>query len=129
MDGSTHVRLTYGSEVKSANLKWSDLDLNRFFEILRMLQPRQEKVIRLYFGLGCQRCHSALEIAEAFEVASQVIAGILGAGIQSGPPLEQRRSSGGKARWLRDAHSETMAVVYGGVMPNSLPRPVPEKNP
>jgi hypothetical protein len=33
----------------------------------------------LYFGLGCQRPHSALEIAEAFEVSSQVIAGILGA--------------------------------------------------
>jgi len=44
-----------------------------------MLQPRQEKVIRLYFGLGCQRPHSALEIAQAFEVSSQVIAGILGA--------------------------------------------------
>jgi hypothetical protein len=46
------------------------MDLNR---ILRMLQPRQEKVIRLYFGLGCQRSHSALEVAAAFEVSSQVI--------------------------------------------------------
>jgi hypothetical protein len=55
------------------------MDLTRISEILRMLQPRQEKVIRLYFGLGCQRPHSALEIAEAFEVSSQVIAGILGA--------------------------------------------------
>ena len=55
------------------------MDLNRISEILRMLQPRQEKVIRLYFGLGCQRSHSALEITEAFEVSSQVIAGILGA--------------------------------------------------
>ena len=55
------------------------MDLNHISEILRMLQPRQEKVIRLYFGLGCQRPHSALEIAEAFEVSSQVIAGILGA--------------------------------------------------
>ena len=55
------------------------MDLNRISEILRTLQPRQEKVIRLYFGLGCQRSHSALEIAEAFEVSSQVIAGILGA--------------------------------------------------
>src|ERR1035438_3182141 len=44
-----------------------------------MLRPRQEKVIRLYFGLGCQRPHSVLEIAEAFAVSSQVIAGILGA--------------------------------------------------
>jgi DNA-directed RNA polymerase sigma subunit (sigma70/sigma32) len=56
----------------------TQIDLNRISEILRMLQPRQEKVIRLYFGLGCQRSHSALEIAEAFEVSSQVIAGILG---------------------------------------------------
>ena len=47
------------------------MDLNRISEILRMLQPRQEKVIRLYFGLGCQRSHSAVEIAEAFEVSSQ----------------------------------------------------------
>ena len=59
------------------------MDLNRISEILRMLQPRQEKVIRLYFGLGCQRSHSALEIAEAFEVSSQVIAGILGAAERS----------------------------------------------
>jgi hypothetical protein len=44
-----------------------------------MLKPRQEKVIRLYFGLGCQRPHSALEIGQAFAVSSQVIAGILGA--------------------------------------------------
>jgi hypothetical protein len=55
------------------------MDLTRISKILRMLRPRQEKVIRLYFGLGCQRPHSALEIAEAFEVSSQVIAGILGA--------------------------------------------------
>jgi DNA-directed RNA polymerase sigma subunit (sigma70/sigma32) len=55
------------------------MDLTRISEILRMLQPRQEKVIRLYFGLGCQRPHSAVEIAEAFAVSSQVIAGILGA--------------------------------------------------
>jgi len=55
------------------------MDLTRMSEILRMLRPRQEKVIRLYFGLGCQRPHSALEIAEAFQVSFQVIAGILGA--------------------------------------------------
>jgi DNA-directed RNA polymerase sigma subunit (sigma70/sigma32) len=59
------------------------MDLSRISEILRMLQPRQEKVIRLYFGLGCQRPHSGLEIAEAFGVSSQVIAGILGAAERS----------------------------------------------
>jgi hypothetical protein len=35
--------------------------------------------MRLYFGLGCQRPHSALEIAPVFGVSSQVIAGLLGA--------------------------------------------------
>jgi DNA-directed RNA polymerase sigma subunit (sigma70/sigma32) len=59
------------------------MDLSRISEILRMLKPRQEKVIRLYFGLGCQRPHAALEIAEAFAVSSQVIAGILGAAERS----------------------------------------------
>jgi DNA-directed RNA polymerase sigma subunit (sigma70/sigma32) len=49
----------------------TQIDLNRISEILRMLQPRQGKVIRLYFGLGCQRPHSALEIAQAFEVSSR----------------------------------------------------------
>ena len=53
------------------------MDLKRISEILRRLPPRQEKVIRLYFGLGCQRPHSALEIADKFEVSSQVIVGLL----------------------------------------------------
>jgi DNA-directed RNA polymerase sigma subunit (sigma70/sigma32) len=38
----------------------------------------QEKVVRLYFGLGCQRSHSASEIAQEFRVSPHVIAGILG---------------------------------------------------
>jgi hypothetical protein len=68
------------AEALQGILKGGDqIDLNRISEILRMLKPRQEKVIRLYFGLGCKRPHSALEIAQAFEVSSQVIAGILGA--------------------------------------------------
>jgi hypothetical protein len=32
----------------------------------------------LYFGLGCQRSHSASEIAREFHVSSQVISGIIG---------------------------------------------------
>jgi hypothetical protein len=80
MDGSTHVRLTYGSEVKSANLKGSDPDGSQsHIRDSTDAAAAARKVIRLYFGLGCQRSHSALEITEAFEVSSQVIAGILGA--------------------------------------------------
>jgi hypothetical protein len=55
------------------------MDINRISELLRKLSPRQEKVIRLYFGLGCQRSHSSREMAEEFGVSAQVIAGILGA--------------------------------------------------
>ena len=55
------------------------LDLDRISGLLRGLRPQQEKVIRLYFGLGCQRPHSAQELAEEFGVSAQVIAGILGA--------------------------------------------------
>jgi hypothetical protein len=31
----------------------------------------------LYFGIGCERSHSASEIAREFQVSSQVIGGIL----------------------------------------------------
>ncbi len=53
------------------------VDCNRVSSRLRSLTPIQEKVVRLYFGLGCQRSHSAKEIAQEFRVSSQVIAGIL----------------------------------------------------
>lgn len=46
--------------------------------LLRGLRPLQEKIVRLYFGMGCQRSHSAAEIAREFQVSSQVIGGILG---------------------------------------------------
>jgi hypothetical protein len=55
------------------------MDLQGISGRLRKLSPQQEKVIRLYFGLGCERPHSAREIAQEFGVSSQVIAGILGA--------------------------------------------------
>jgi DNA-directed RNA polymerase sigma subunit (sigma70/sigma32) len=55
------------------------MDLQRISGLLRKLSPRQEKVIRLYFGLGCQQSHSAREVAHEFGVSAQVIAGVLGA--------------------------------------------------
>ena len=55
------------------------MDLIRISQLLRRLSARQEKIIRLYFGLGCQCPHSAQEIAQEFGVSPQVIAGILGA--------------------------------------------------
>ena len=45
-----------------------DVDLERISELLRRLKPEQEKVIRLFFGLGCQRPYSAVEIAPVFGV-------------------------------------------------------------
>ena len=55
------------------------MDLAHIAARLRKLTPRQEKVIRLYFGLGCQRRHSAQEVAQEFGVSVPVIAGIIGA--------------------------------------------------
>lgn len=54
-------------------------DQERLSEILRRLTPQQEKLIRLYFGLGCKRSHSAAEMAEEFGVSTAIITGILGA--------------------------------------------------
>ena len=53
------------------------MDLDRISGLLRTLTPRQEKVVRLYFGLGCEP-HSASEMAQEFGVSSHVISGILG---------------------------------------------------
>ena len=55
------------------------MDLQDVSGRLWKLSPQQEKVIRLYFGLGCERPHSAREMAQEFGVSAQVIAGILGA--------------------------------------------------
>ena len=54
-------------------------DPERLSEVLRKLTPQQEKVVRLYFGLGCRRSHSAAEMAEEFGVSSAIITSILSA--------------------------------------------------
>src|ERR1017187_4502601 len=53
--------------------------MDRISRLLRGLRPRQEKVLRLYFGLGCERPHSVQEMAEEFGVSVEVIAGVIGA--------------------------------------------------
>ena len=50
--------------------------------LLRKLRPRQEKVLRLYLGLSCERPHSPQEMAEEFGVSVPVIAGITGAALR-----------------------------------------------
>ena len=50
---------------------------NRVAALLRSLDPLQEKVVRLHYGMGCQRGHSATEIARALQVPPAVIAGLL----------------------------------------------------
>ena len=53
------------------------LPADQLSELLRGLEPLQEKVVRLRYGLGCQRRHSPREIARAFQVPPEVIRGIL----------------------------------------------------
>ena len=50
--------------------------------LLRKLSPWQEKIVRLYFGLGCERSHAAGEIGNEFGVSAQVIAGTIGAALR-----------------------------------------------
>ena len=73
------------------------MDLHRLSGLLRKLSPRQEKVIRLYFGLGCARPHSAQEMAQEFGVSAHMIAGILGAAqrrlVQEGLTSSQLREA------------------------------------
>jgi hypothetical protein len=71
------------------------VDLGHLSGRLRKLSPRQEKVLRLCFGLGCERPHSALEMAQEFGVSAPVIAGMVGAAER---PLERLF---GPSRWSR----------------------------
>ena len=55
------------------------VDLDRISALLKEhLSPLQEKVVRLYFGLGCSKSFSATEIAREFQVSRQMISGIVG---------------------------------------------------
>ncbi|MGA2580051.1 MAG: hypothetical protein ABSH24_28975 [Bryobacteraceae bacterium] len=44
---------------------------------LRTLRPIEEKVVRLSYGIGCQRAHSAAEVAAEFGVGTDVVEAIL----------------------------------------------------
>jgi DNA-directed RNA polymerase sigma subunit (sigma70/sigma32) len=44
---------------------------------LRKLRPIEEKIVRLSYGLGCQRAHSAEEIAKEFGVGRGLVDAIL----------------------------------------------------
>jgi hypothetical protein len=44
---------------------------------LRKLRPIEEKIVRLSYGIGCQRAHSAAEIAEEFGVGWELVDAIL----------------------------------------------------
>jgi DNA-directed RNA polymerase sigma subunit (sigma70/sigma32) len=55
------------------------VDLDRISALLKEhLSPLQEKVVRLYFGLGCSKSFSATEIALEFQVSRQMISSIVG---------------------------------------------------
>jgi len=50
------------------------MDMGRLGELLRELEPLQEKTVRLRYGLGCQRPHTIEEIAGAFGISSAEVA-------------------------------------------------------
>jgi hypothetical protein len=79
------------------------MDLNRISELLRRLTARQEKVVRLYFGLGCQRPHSAEEMAGEFGVSRGVILSILAAAEKR---LAQEGLTASQLRWKAGCGTE-----------------------
>ncbi len=84
-----------------------DMNLNRISELLRQLTARQEKVVRLYFGLGCRQAHSAQEIAAAFGVSPRTIAGTLQAATRK---LAQQGSS----NWRLTTMARAVGVQLSG---------------
>lgn len=52
-------------------------DIERLSAVLRTLAPKEEKLIRLRYGIGCQRPHSADEMGEFFRVSTWRINRIL----------------------------------------------------
>lgn len=79
------------------------MDLPQISRLLRKLNPRQEKVVRLFFGLGCQRPRSAREVAQEFGVSVQVIAGLLGAAQRRLTSSQLRQAARGEADLRRSS--------------------------
>ena len=52
-------------------------DTEQLSALLRGLEPLPEKVVRLRYGLGCQRAHGVADIAHALGLSPNVIAGLL----------------------------------------------------
>ena len=52
-------------------------EADRLGQQLRTLRPIEEKVVRLAYGIGCERAHGAEEIAMEFGVAPALIVEIL----------------------------------------------------
>lgn len=94
------------------------VDRHRLADLLKTLSPMQEKVVRLYFGLGCQRCHSAFEIAQEFHVSPQVIGGILSGAQRTlrkvGWTASELRQAGSADAVTEGQRSRTCRHSFGG---------------
>ena len=103
-DGSVRRSRAAG---KGCMLPMMALNPESVAEVLRRLEPLEEKVVRLSFGLGCQRCHAADEIAHEFEVSPEVIDKVLSAAegklAQAGLRREELRAAGLRERMARPA--------------------------
>jgi DNA-directed RNA polymerase sigma subunit (sigma70/sigma32) len=53
------------------------MDLAGLAHLLKKLSTRQEKVTRLYCGLGCERTHSIQEMAQEFGVSEEAVDNLL----------------------------------------------------
>ena len=104
--GLPHRRSTanWRATKQSGILTQMTLHRNRVADLLKTLSPIQEKVVRLYFGLGCQRSHAAGEIDQEFQVSPQTIGGLLSGAVR------RLRQAGCTASELRQAASLQVEV-------------------
>ena len=70
-------RYYHGAMAAAPPSETSGQSPDRLGTALRTLRPIEEKVVRLSYGIGCQRPHSAAEIAAEFGVGADLVEAIL----------------------------------------------------
>lgn len=58
-----------------------DIRIGQLRRFLRDLPPLQNKVVRLYWGIGCDRAHSQVEVAERVGLSQTTVSRALAAGM------------------------------------------------
>jgi DNA-directed RNA polymerase sigma subunit (sigma70/sigma32) len=105
------------------------MTMEQISDLLRTLPPRQEKAIRLCYGLGCRRPHSTAEVAEQFGVSTQAIGGLLGAALRKLAPHGVTPSELHQAAQSQTNRTEPLPAAGGGARRPRCAHPAPGRAP